>query len=353
MSFLWPASFTLLVFIPLLVGLYIWLLRRRKRFVVRFSSLSLIREAAGSQSWLRKHVPFIFFMIGLTSLILSLTRPVTTAIVPSTRSTIILAMDVSRSMCTTDISPNRLEAAKAAALDFVQRDQSGRKIGIVAFAGFAELVQPPTDDRALVESAIRNLTTARRTAIGSAILRSLDAIAEFDDQVPPIDPQEAPGLNPAPAAEEFSPHIIVLLTDGSSNSGPYPLNAAQEAVERGVRIYTIGFGTVNTSAPMDCGDQFQEFDQFGGFGGPGFLPGGGGGFRRELDEVTLTQVADMTGGTYYAATSAGELEDVFRNIPTQLVFRRETIEVSVYFNALALILICLAIILSMRWSPLL
>src|SRR5215207_11126751 len=185
MSLLWPGFIYLFLLIPVAVAIYILSLRRRRRFAVRYSSLSLVREAVAKQSWLRKHFPFILFLLALTSLIFALMRPVATVMVPSNKATVILAMDVSRSMCSTDIPPNRLEVAKAAALDFVQNNSSGRQVGIVAFAGFAELIQPPTTDVGLLEDAISYLVPARRTAIGSAILRSLDAIAEVDDRVAP------------------------------------------------------------------------------------------------------------------------------------------------------------------------
>src|SRR5215207_10440470 len=137
MSLLWPGFLYLLLFIPLIVAVYIWSLRRRRRFAVRYSSLSLVREAVAKQSWLRKHLPFILFLLALASLIFALMRPVATVLVPSNKATVILAMDVSRSMCSNDIQPNRLEAAKAAAQAFIRTKLSGRKVGIVAFAGFA------------------------------------------------------------------------------------------------------------------------------------------------------------------------------------------------------------------------
>lgn len=353
MNLLWPGSLILFLIIPLIVTVYILLLRRRRRFAVRYSSLSLVREAATHQSWLRRHLPFILFLLALSSLVMALGRPVATVTVPSNKATIILTIDVSRSMCSTDIPPNRLEAAKEAAQLFIQRQRSERQIGIVAFAGFAELIQPPTNDLKLLNRAVESLTPARRTAIGSAILRSLDAIAEIDDRVAPSDLGVTPGAIPE---GEYVPHIIVLLTDGSSNAGPYPLTAAEQALERGVRVYTIGFGTLNNSSPMNCNDPFQETDQFGGggfgFGSPFQGGGGGGGFRRELDEVTLKQIADMTGGTYYAATSAGELQNVFENLPTYLVTTRETTEISAFFTAFAALLLIAAMILAFFWHPL-
>jgi Ca-activated chloride channel family protein len=354
MSFLWSFSLYLLFLIPLIIVAYILILRRRRRFAVRYSSLSLVREAMSHQSWLRRHLPFLFFLLALTSLIFALARPVATVMIPSNQATIILALDVSRSMCSTDIPPNRLEAAKQAALDFVARQERGRLIGVVAFAGFAELVQPPTEDRASLEDAIVNLNPARRTAIGSAILRGLDAISEIDSSIAPGDTGNIPegAFTPVPEGE-YAPHIIVLLTDGASNAGPSPLSAAIQAAERGIRVYTIGFGTTHNTSPMNCGYQIQENDAFGGGGGFGNpFGGGGGGFRREIDEETLTEIADITGGTYYAAMSAGELQDVFQNLPTYLVSTRETIEISAFFTAFATLLAVLAMILSFRLYPL-
>jgi Ca-activated chloride channel family protein len=354
MSLLWPGFLYLFLLIPLAIGIYLWILSRRRRFAVRYSSLSLVREALAKQSWLRKHLPFVLFLLALASLVLALTRPVATVMIPSNEATVILAMDVSLSMCSTDIAPNRLEVAKDAALSFVRDNSSGRQVGIVAFAGFAELMRPPTTDVRALEEAIGILAPARRTAIGSAILRSIDAIAEVDDRVAPSELRQStdPSSSSAIPEGEFLPHIIVLLTDGASNAGPLPLSAAEQAVERGIRVYTIGFGTTNNSSPMNCGDG-DLFGFGGGFGSPfggGF--GGGGGFRREIDEETLTQIADMTGGEYYAATSADELLEVFRNLPTYVIATRETTEISVIFTALAVLIAVLAFVLALRWHPL-
>ena len=353
MSLLWPGFLYLFLLIPLAVGIYLLILRRRRRFAIRYSSLSLVREAAGKQSWLRKHLPFVLFLLALASLVLALTRPVATVLIPSNEATVILAMDVSLSMCSTDIEPNRLEVAKDAALSFVQDNSAGRQVGIVAFAGFAELIQEPTTDIRRLAAAIDILSPARRTAIGSAILRSIDAIAEVDDRVAPSElRQSTDPASPAVPEGEFLPHIIVLLTDGASNAGPLPLSAAEQAVERGIRVYTIGFGTTNNSSPMNCGDG-DLFGFGGGFGSPfGGSFGGGGGFRREIDEETLTQIAEMTGGEYYVATSANELIDVFQNLPTYVVATRETTEISVLFTALAVLIAILAFVLALRWHPL-
>ncbi len=268
---------------------------------------------------------------------MAVSRPVSTVTVPASNATVILAIDVSRSMCSTDILPSRLEAAKAAALQFVEDQDGNTQIGVVAFAGFAVLVQPPTHDQALLVAAIKNLTTARRTAIGEGILMSLDALSEIDDSI--TSPYS--GIEQVPLPEgQYAPAIIVVLTDGVSTTGVHPLLAAQQSVDRGVRVYTIGFGTDHNTSIPNCG--FQVGDQFGGqfFGG-----GGGGGPRREIDEETLKQVADMTGGSYHLAASADELQDVFQNLPTQLMTVTETTEISVMFVVIGAMLVTLAIAL--------
>jgi Ca-activated chloride channel homolog len=349
MELQWPGFLLLLGVIPLIIAAYIWILRRRRRFTVRYTSLALVREAIPRSTHLRRHLPFGLFLIGLASLMVALSRPTAPVVVPSGQATIMLALDVSRSMCSTDIPPNRLKAAQAAVLSFIDRKDPHTQIGIVAFAGFAAVVQPPTSDQELLRTAVRNLTTARRTAIGSGILTSLDAIAEVSDNIFPNESVPGAGNQIAPMpVEEFNPDIIVVLSDGANNSGPHPMEAALQAVERGVRVYTIGYGSA-TGAPMNCGNAIEDqfFSGGGGFGGGG----GGGGFRRGIDEDTLMAIAEMTGGEYYSAISAGELHDVFRELSTYLVTKVENTEISVFFTAAGLLLATLAIILSMVWHP--
>src|SRR5215216_3887563 len=279
MDLLWPGFLLLLIIVPLLIAAYIWMLRRRRRYTVRYSSLALVRAALPRFSRWRRHLPFALFLLALTSLVVAMARPVAIVSVPTGQTTVILAIDVSRSMCATDIEPNRLEAAKSAALSFIQSQKSSTQISIVAFAGFAEVVQPATTDQEALEAAIESLTTGRRTAIGSGILKSLDAIAEIDKNVAPSVTETSPGIAPTPVPKgAYAPDIIVLLTDGVSNAGPAPLDAAQQAADRGVRVYTIGFGTANGAGNPVCSQQFQgggPLDNSGGFGGGGF---GGGGF---------------------------------------------------------------------------
>lgn len=350
MSLIWSGFLVLLVLIPVLIAAYILILRRRHRFAIRYSSLSLVRQALPRQSWLRRHFPFILFVLALASLIVALARPVSIITVPSGQTTIILAIDVSRSMCSTDIQPNRLQAAEAAALSFVQRQNSATQIGVIAFSSFAEVIQPPTNDQEVLMSAIQSLLVGRRTAIGSGILKSLDAIAEVDQSVAPSFTDSSPGLPPTPVPKgAYVPDIIVLLTDGVSNTGPQPLEAAQQAADRGVRVYTIGFGTANGGEFPNCGQQFQGSEPFGGGSGFGF---GQGGFRRGIDEETLKQVAALTGGEYYSAESAGELQRVFDSLPTYLIAKHETTEISVFFVIIGAALAALAVLVSWMWHSL-
>lgn len=347
MEFIWWPVFYLFALIPILIIGYVLILRRRKPYAVRFSSLSLVRDAMPKRASWKRHLPFALFLLAISSLIMAMTRPTSIVTLPSTNSTIILAIDVSRSMCSTDIAPNRIESAKAAAMQFIKAQDADTQIGIVVFAGFAAIAQPPTTDHALLEATIQNIATARRTAIGEGILMSINAISEIDDSV--VSPYSSVPVVALPEGE-YVPAIIVLLTDGVTTTGIDPISAAEMAKERGIRVYTIGFGTTNNSSPMNCNPYEPQFvDPFGGQQ----FSGGGGNFRREIDEATLKQVADMTGGAYHLAESSTELQEVFDNLPTQLFTVTETTEISVIFAAIAAFFVVLAILLSLRWNPLL
>ena len=350
MDLLWPGSLLLLVLIPLLIGIYILIQRRRRRFAVRFSSLVLVRAALPHQSLWRRHLPFGLFLLALASLVFALSRPASIVTIPTDQTTILLSIDVSLSMRSQDIQPTRLDAAKSAAISFIQRQKSSTQIGLVAFAGFAELVHIPTTDQESLLAAVESLTTGRRTAIGSGILRAIDAISEVDPNVPAsvTDPSMPDNAVPvAPGA--YVPDIIVLLTDGVSNSGPFPIDAAQQAVNRGIRIYTIGYGTADGSLSLND-IRPQDGGGFGNFFGGG---GGNGKIRTGIDEATLQEIAKMSGGEYYSATSADELNNVFRSLPTYLISKHEVIEISVFFVAIGALLAAAAIALAMIWHPML
>jgi Ca-activated chloride channel family protein len=327
-------------------------MRRRRRYAVRYSSLSIVREAIPRTSRLRRYLPVALFLLALSSLTLAMSRPVAVASVPTSQRTIILTIDVSRSMCSTDIEPNRLIAAQAAAKSFIERQEVGTQIGLVAFAGFAEIIHPPTSDQGALRGAVESLTTGRRTAIGSGILKSIDAIAEADGSVAPSTSDESAGVAPTPVPKgAFAPGIIVLLTDGASNAGPRPVEAAQQAVDRGIRVYTIGFGTPRGSNFPNCNPGLVGSEPtMSGIGGGGQF--GGGRFRRGIDEDTLKRVATMTDGQYYSAESADELFNAFQDLPTNLIVKHETTEISFVFAAIGALLAGLAISLSLLWHPL-
>ncbi len=350
MDWLWPDRLFLLGLIPLAIALYIYI-QRRRRFVARYSSLSLVTAALPRASWLRRHLPSVLFLLALGSLTLAMARPVIPINLLEGRTTIMLTMDISKSMCMRDIQPTRLAVAKGAAISFVEHQVLGTQVGVVAFAGFAELAQRPTNDVSALEYTIENLSTATNTALGSGILRSLDAIAEVDQAV--AKSQEiarsarfsAEMESTSPTKQEFVPHIIVLLTDGSSNSGPDPLLAAQQAAERGVRIFTIGFGSTR-SAVMDCRSDLIQAESVD-------LGASSGGFTNGPDEDTLKQIAEMTGGEFYGATDAAELQLVFQNLRQYLASTNQAIEISVYFAALGAVMVITALVLALFWHPLL
>lgn len=336
MELLWPSSFILLAVLPIIVAVYFLIQRRRRKYAVRYSSLSLVREAVAAQSKIRRYLPLALFLLALVSLVAALARPVTVTQVPYGQATVVLALDVSGSMRQRDISPSRLRAAQNAALSFVNRKEINNQIGVVAFAGYAQLVQPPTSDIDDLKSAINRLTTGRGTGIGNGIVEALDTIAEVNPEVAPIDGdlgsvEEVPPVTGGPIT--YMPDIIVLLTDGVYTTGVPPLDAAQMAAERKVRVYTIGFGTKE-------GEQRQGDEWYGRR------------WNRGIDEETLKQIAEMTGGEYYSASSADELQRVFAGLPTYLKLREETTEISVLFAAAGALLLAGALVLSQLWHPL-
>jgi Ca-activated chloride channel family protein len=314
-----------------------------------------VRAAKPRVTQVRRHLPIAVLRMAVVSRVVALAPPGDVVSVPTGQATIILALDVSLSMIQNDIPPSRLDAAKAAAISFIRSQKSSTQIGIVAFAGYAEMVQAPTSDQEALESAVESLTVGRGTAIGSGLLEAIDAISEIDPLVAPsvsYGSEPDPSFTPVPKGA-YAPDIIVLLTDGVATTGPLPLDAAQQAVDRGVRVYTIGFGT-EAGQPDFRGGGPNFFgggppgggQQFGGGGGRG------GGFRRGIDEETLKEIAAMTDGKYYEASSASELTSVFQNLPTSLIMKHEVMEISVIFVALGAVAAAIAVAFSLRWHPL-
>ena len=353
MSFAWPYALVLMLVAPVLLAAYLLLLRRRRRFAVSYASLSLIREALPARSRWRRHLPFALFLAGLLSLAVAAARPQAVVAVPMNRMSIILALDISRSMCATDVAPNRLTVAQDVARAFVEDQAEDTPIGIVAFSGLAQLVVPPTTDREALVAAIDGFNAGRGTAIGSALLRSIDAIAEHNPNVPRAS-FDSRGTNEGAVTPQgsYEPDIIVLLTDGATTQGVDPIRAAKQAAERRIRVYSIGFGTTRP-AQLSCSRDQLGSDVFGNqFGGGGQLRGSDGQRRSPLllDEETLQTIADTTGGTYHRAADADELVEVFRDLPSEIALQEQHTEISFGFVALGALLATAAVALSIAWN---
>jgi Ca-activated chloride channel family protein len=341
MNFIWGGMLWILVLVPILVGAYVLAQRRRQKYALRYASLSLVKDALGKGPGIRRHIPAALFLAGLTVIIFALARPSATVILPSEEGTVILSMDVSGSMRATDIKPSRMEAVKEAARIFITKRPRNVRIGIVAFSGTAELIQPPTADNDQLMAAVNRLHPERYTAIGSGLQAALDAIFEKLDQnqnqattdTPPPDPNNP--LTPAPADQEAPPvppgsyksAVIVLMSDGQSNQGPDPLDVADKAANLGVRVFTVGVGTKEGAI----------------IGFEGFS------FRVILDEATLKSIAGKTAGTYFKASSEGDLQKIYENLSTRLMVEREKTEITALFVAAAAALLLAAGAFSLLW----
>ena len=266
MAFTWPWALLTLLVLPLLCGAWWLTRRRRKRATVRVTSMALVRSAAGGRSRWRRRIPAALLVAGLAVLAVGAARPQVTVPQASSSATIMLAIDVSGSMCSTDVKPNRITAAEQSAGAFIKSQSGGPRIGLVAFAGTAVVLVPPTTDTQQLLTALGGLSVDGGTAIGEGILTSLDAIAQVD---PAVAPTGATVRRAAGAG--YADDVIVVLTDGSNNRGVDPQIAAREAAQRGVRVYTIGYGTDNP-APLACGS-----GQFGGTGSAAADSAGGQG----------------------------------------------------------------------------
>jgi Ca-activated chloride channel family protein len=288
-------------------------------------------------------------LVGFAALSIGAARPQRTEAISSNATTILLALDVSGSMCSTDVSPNRITAAEKAAADFIKAQPGGSRIGLVAFAGVAGVLVPPTKDTSKLLDALKTLTTSRGTAIGQAILTSIDAIAQVD---PSIAPTGATIEGTSPSGS-YAADAIVVLTDGANTQGVDPVTAAQQAAARHLRVYTIGFGTTNP-APVVC-DSSQIDSSGGGFGGGGFGGGGfggrdGGGRVFEIDEQALQQVASTTGAHYYRAQNAGQLQGALSDLPRTITVAHKKVDIADAFAGVGGLLVAAAVGLSLWWN---
>ncbi len=335
MNFAWPDLLWLQALVPLLVLLYILLLRRARKAALRYASLDMVKRALGSGGRLRRHFPPLLFLLGLATLLLAVARPSAVVTLPQQEQTIILAMDVSGSMRATDVQPNRLIAAQEAARTFVAEQPRDTRIGVVSFAATAALVQPPTPSREDIRAAIDHLQLQYGTAIGSGLVVSLATLypeAGIEIAAPggesPVDIRHPEFLGPIPGEPGTNPHAaIILLTDGQSTTGPDAIEVARLATDLGVRIFTVGVGTVE-------GDVISV---------------GGWSARVGLDEASLEQIASMTRGEYFHAATAEDLKAVYRNLNTRMVLKTEETEITALFAAAGTLLLLLGAMLSMLW----
>ncbi len=341
-TFAWPELLWLLLLLPVLVGLYVWLLRRKKRAAVRYANLGMIKEAMGAGSNIRRHVPPVLFLLAIALLIVAMARPSATVVLPSQKQTIVLALDASGSMRAKDVLPSRLEAAQAAAKQFVADLPAKAQVGIVTFAATATLVQTPTNDREAIYAAIDRMQLQRATATGSGLIVSLATLfpdagfdvstAVFGRDAPrnvPIgeakkDPKK--DFKPVPPGS-YNSAVIILLTDGQRTTGPDPIEIAKLAADRGVRVYTVGFGTTS-----------GEIIGFEGWS-----------FRVRLDEETLKTIATMTQGEYFHAGTAADLKKVYETLNSRLSLEKKETEVTALFSAVAALFTLLAGLLSILW----
>lgn len=345
MTFLWPQFLWALLLLPLLALLYWWLMRRRRQASLRFASLSIVREAMGKGPGWRRHVPPVLLLLAFAAMLLASARPMATIVLPSTQQTIILAMDVSGSMRATDVLPNRLVASQNAAKAFLAELPRHVKVGIVAFAGSAQVVQPVTLSREDLVAAIDKFQMQRATAIGSAIVVSLSEIfpgqgidlasltyARNNDPFAPqgkaIDQKQTEKIpfEPVPPGS-YGSAAIILLTDGQRTTGVDTEEATKLAAERGVRVYTVGVGTVD-----------GEVIGFEGWS-----------MRVRLDEETLKSVARETRGEYFYAGTAENLKKVYETLSTRLTVEKKETEVSGLLALVAALLVLLSAGFSLFW----
>ena len=341
MNFLWPEFLWFLLALPVLVLLYVWLLRRKKKMALRYASLSIIKEAMGPGQTIRRHIPPALFLLALAAMLLAAARPVAVVTLPSNQQTIILAMDVSGSMRATDVQPNRLVAAQNAAKSFLGELPRNVKVGIVAFAGSAQVAQLPTVNREDLVTAIDRFQLQRATATGNAIVISLatlfpDAGIELSSLQGGRDRQrgfaidaekkEKKDFTPV-APGSYTSAAIIMLTDGQRTTGVDPLEAAKLAADRGVRVYTVGIGTVD-----------GETIGFEGWS-----------MRVRLDEETLKAIANKTSAEYYYAGTAQDLKKVYETLSSRLTVEKKETEISALLAMAAAILAMLSAGLSLLW----
>ena len=333
MALTWPPMLALLLLIPAGAWLYGEIGRRRARRAGSLAGVGGIVTAGGRGARLRTRIPALLFTAALAAMVVALARPTGTVGLPVEKGTVILAFDVSGSMAATDLAPTRMDAAKAAAIDFVGHQRAGIAIGIVAFSDSGVAVQTPSTDKDTVIAAINRLAPEKGTALAQGIDAALKAIA-VAEAGPNVDyytnRSPAPTASPTPAPVPPASHgsaVIVLLTDGENNERPDPLTSAQAAANLGIRIDTVGIGSA-AGADLDL-NGFHVHSQ--------------------LNEDLLRQVATTTGGSYFAAESAAQLKAIYDSLDPTLVVEAQSIELTAVVAGLSLVLVVLGAAASLAW----
>lgn len=337
LTFLWPSMLWLLLALPLTAALYYALLARRRKSAQRFASLETVGADQATSSTLRRAAPPLLWLLALAAMILAIARPQAALTLPARLDAIVLALDMSGSMRATDIKPNRITAAQTAAKSFVEEQPRNVKIGVVAIAAAAAVVQSPTNNREDIVASIDRLEPQRGTALGSGLIIALDTLvpAARIDVEEFISPRA--GEKKIKRSDELPTRVpkgenhqvaIVLLSDGQSNVGPDPLKAAEIASDYGVRIYTVGIGTTEGTT----------------------VTAEGWSMRVRLDEEALRKIASITEAEYFQAGDAAGLKKIYQALATKLSFeRQQPTEITAVFVAIGAALAMLAAFLSMWW----
>ncbi len=331
-SFIWPAMLLLLLALPAALALYLRLQARRRRLAAAFGQAGLRAGTPGGRADWRQHAPPALFLAALALLVVALARPQAAVGLPRLEGTVVLVMDVSGSMAADDLEPTRLEAAKAAAQEFVRNQPPGVQIGVVAFSDNGFAVQAPTDDQAALLAALDRLTPQRGTSLAQGLLAALSVLAADAEQTAPrlyTNREPAPPVTPTPVpAGTYTSAVIVLMSDGENNENPDPAAAARAAADRGVRVYTAGLGSAEGTMLEVNG--FTVFTQ--------------------LDEARLQEIAQLTDGAYYRAEDAEALRAVYEDIARTWVTRTDEMEVTALLAGAGLLLLLIGAGLSLWWS---
>jgi Ca-activated chloride channel family protein len=341
-SFGQPLLLATLAAIPLCVALYLLAERRRMRYAVRYTNVDVLASVAGGRQW-RRLVPPAVFLLALATLCVAVARPRVHTMVTNERATIVLVLDVSGSMQANDVKPSRLSAAQDALRVFLAKVPARVKLGLILFAGEPEVATPPTTDHALVRAAVDSASVELGGGGGTAIGDALAAAVKLGLASAGIQSGRGLTVHHAAAPSVGSTLVTILfLSDGHQTRGELaPLQGAGVARDAGIPVFTVALGTK--------GGKITNFPFFGSGGAFGASPG----LRRALepDPATLHAIATVTGGRFFAARSAGAVQDAYAKLGSSLgrVAGRNEVTADFAIGAAALLLVAFG--LGALWAP--